>query len=152
MSLLRRRKGVCRPAAPIGLVLKRFRSSDEKCIANRYSRPDRHRLPGIVTVGVLMRRVTEWDMCVAGRPPCPTLYNGEHEDVGVTQYIRRSSVVFHKVYLKQVYRRVLMQSQWITLCLCLRMCSEICTFVKCIACMFSCLVTPKLQTYGLIRK
>ena len=58
-------------------------------------------------------------MCVAGRPPCPTLYNGEHEDVGVTQYIRRSSVVFHKVYLKQVYRRVLMQSQWITLCLCL---------------------------------
>ena len=58
-------------------------------------------------------------MCVAGRPPCPTLYNGEHGDVGVTQYIRRSSVVFHRVYLKQVYRRVIMQSQWITLCLCL---------------------------------
>ena len=49
--------------------------------------------------------------------PCP-LYNG-HGDVGVTQYIRRSSVVFHRVCLKQVYRRVLMQSQWITLCLCL---------------------------------
>ena len=25
-------------------------------------------------------------MCVAGRPPYPTLYNGEHGDVGVTQY------------------------------------------------------------------
>ena len=49
--------------------------------------------------------------------PCP-LYNG-HGDVGVTQYIRRSSVVFHRVCLKQVYRRVPMQSQWITLCLCL---------------------------------
>ena len=26
------------------------------------------------------------NMCVAGRPPCPTLYDGEHGDVGVTQY------------------------------------------------------------------
>ena len=32
------------------------------------------------------------------------------------------------------------------------MSSEICTFVKCIVRMFSCLVTPILQTYGLIRK
>lgn len=32
------------------------------------------------------------------------------------------------------------------------MSSEICTFVKCIVCMFSCLVTPILQTYGPIHK
>ena len=35
---------------------------------------------------------------------------------------------------------------------CLRMSSEICTFVKCIVCIFSGLVTPKLQTSGLTRK
>ena len=35
---------------------------------------------------------------------------------------------------------------------CLRMSSEICTFVKCIVCMFSGLNTPKLQTSGLTRK
>lgn len=35
---------------------------------------------------------------------------------------------------------------------CLRMSSEICTFVKCIVCIFSGLVTPKLQTSWLTRK
>lgn len=35
---------------------------------------------------------------------------------------------------------------------CLRLSSEICTFVKCIVCIFSSLVTPKLQTSGLTRK
>lgn len=35
---------------------------------------------------------------------------------------------------------------------CLRMSSEICSFVKCIVCIFSGLVTPKLQTSGLTRK
>ena len=34
----------------------------------------------------------------------------------------------------------------------MRMSSEICTFVKCMVCMFSGLNTPKLQTSGLTRK
>ena len=35
-------------------------------------------------------------------------------------------------------------------CLCISL--EICRFVKCIVCMFSGLITPKLQTSGLTRK
>lgn len=59
-------------------------------------------------------------------------------------------VVFHSVRLKQACRRMLMQSQWIILCLSsLAQSSEICTFMKSIVCMFN---TLKLQTPGLARR
>ena len=62
-------------------------------------------------------------------------------------------VVFYEVRRKQACRRMLMQSQWIILYLSsLAQSSEICTFVKCIVCMFSGLNTPKLQTSGLTRR
>ena len=55
-------------------------------------------------------------------------------------------VVFHCVCLKQVgLRREDAKSMENFRSACLRMISEICTFVKCMVCMFSGLVTPQYQ-------
>ena len=62
-------------------------------------------------------------------------------------------VVFHCVCLKQVgLKREDAKAMENFRSACLRMSSEICTFVKCMVCMFSGLNTPKLQTSGLTRK
>lgn len=58
-------------------------------------------------------------------------------------------VVFHEVRRKQACRRMLMQSQWIILFLSLlAQSSEICSFVKSIVCMFSCLALLNYKLQG----
>ena len=72
-------------------------------------------------------------------------YNATHNFIPISKLL----AVSHCVCLRQVgLRREDTKSMEYFRSACLRMISEICTFVKCIVCMFSGLNTPKLQIPG----